>query len=759
MPLRVAVIGGGASGLVTLKYLLEVHRYWPGVDIQAELFEANAKLGGVFEYQTYESAELVSSKYFTAFSDFRLPADERDFIPTSRYVRYLEEYATKHDLWRHIHLNTTVREVSPHTSKPGHNIDFATFRGEMPTCGFKGPSHYHVVAVCTGLNHTPYLPTIPGLVPETEAAKFDTSISADLFVKNGRSGHSTRIMHSTQYKGPSPAHNDETVLILGVGETAMDIGALEVTAADGRRVIMCHRDGFTFQPKIVPQPLRAGGKSGGPNPRHPNKPIDCTPAALFDTAYVPPVIQRGPWLWGVYDFFIKRMAWMISGTTAGFDQWVGGIDPRRWHADAVIFCKSAKAIPYISEQYRSQSLLNRMRSWLINVPIEPTGGRKIELAPWPSHIDENDIVHFRKNDRPESKRMETMKAIKPDLVIFATGYKRTFPFLNRFGNQHYPTVDEATTRGIYRDIEDGIAYIGFVRPALGAIPPLAELQAQHWIHGLICCPKYQAFFDKSFTPPRRSPAALDPYELDYEMHCRDPDHDFAKTKRAVDMESYAYQLALDMGAAPTWQHVWREFGTEVLFTWAMGPNFTPKFRLIGPWSDGVSAYEAASLMRKDGELGKVVRKTGGGVFFFVYTIVPLLIFAPVCIAVNTFLAFVGLWKSSSSPPGEVSRVEQIIVSSEESSPVLQVSGTPQQDDEPMWKLDRPNTSDASRANYNKKRGVPRPRKNPRMTVFTNAKTTVEADGTVTHHPAKEFTRVADAATLTFLPKDDKDKKQ
>lgn len=151
---------------------------------------------------------------------------------------------------------------------------------------------------------------------------------------------------------------------------------------------------------------------------------------------------------------------------------------------------------------------------------------------------------------------------------------------------------------------------------IGAIPPLAELQAQYWVHAIISSPKYQAFFTNTFQPPQRSSAALDTYELDYEMHCRDAEHDFAKTKRAVDMESYAYQLALDMGAAPTWWYVWRKYGAEVLFTWAMGPNFTPKFRLVGPWSNAASAEKAASLMRKDGELGKVVRRTGGGVCKF-----------------------------------------------------------------------------------------------------------------------------------------------
>lgn len=65
MPLQVAVIGGGAAGLVTLKYLLEAHKYFPGVDILVDLYEAHNKLGGVFEYQTYESAEVrLTSSYY-----------------------------------------------------------------------------------------------------------------------------------------------------------------------------------------------------------------------------------------------------------------------------------------------------------------------------------------------------------------------------------------------------------------------------------------------------------------------------------------------------------------------------------------------------------------------------------------------------------------------------------------------------------------------------------------------------------------------
>lgn len=40
-------------------------------------------------------------------------------------------------------------------------------------------------------------------------------------------------------------------------------------------------------------------------------------------------------------------------------------------------------------------------------------------------------------------------------------------------------------------------------------------------------------------------------------------------------------------------------------------------------------------MGRDGELGMVVRQTGGGVFFFTYTILPFLLFAPISIFINT----------------------------------------------------------------------------------------------------------------------------
>jgi len=50
-------------------------------------------------------------------------------------------------------------------------------------------------------------------------------------------------------------------------------------------------------------------------------------------------------------------------------------------------------------------------------------------------------------------------------------------------------------------------------------------------------------------------------------------------------------------------------------TWAMGPNFNNKFR-VAPWLRKTVALEAAESMRKDGDLGILVHRSGGGVCEF-----------------------------------------------------------------------------------------------------------------------------------------------
>jgi hypothetical protein len=150
-------------------------------------------------------------------------------------------------------------------------------------------------------------------------------------------------------------------------------------------------------------------------------------------------------------------------------------------------------------------------------------------------------------------------------------------------------------------------------PSPGAIPPLAELQAQLWVSRLVEHHLSKKDDDDEgiakppLAPPKfkRSRNAVEHYELDYALHPRGG-YDFFVQKLGVDHEALAYQLALDMGSAPRASYVLRKHGWKVFFTWAMGPNFNTKFRLVGPWA---VPEQAAEIMRT--ELFDVVKRTGG----------------------------------------------------------------------------------------------------------------------------------------------------
>lgn len=59
--LKVAIVGGGPSGLVTLKTLLEVGDRYEDVKVQVSLFEAEDAIGGTFRYRSYGESEVFSA--------------------------------------------------------------------------------------------------------------------------------------------------------------------------------------------------------------------------------------------------------------------------------------------------------------------------------------------------------------------------------------------------------------------------------------------------------------------------------------------------------------------------------------------------------------------------------------------------------------------------------------------------------------------------------------------------------------------------
>ncbi|OHF00066.1 dimethylaniline monooxygenase [Colletotrichum orchidophilum] len=587
-PIRVAVIGAGASGLVTAKYLRQARQYFGVPDVEVRVFEREDGVGGVYKYKVYEEAEMVSSKYLTAFSDFRVAEDLPDFLPVEEYVRYLEGFCTKFDLWDVIETKTDIRRVS-HTGV-GHRIFFHRLGGGKAADGRTGETlentwECDAIAVCSGLNNVPSIPSIEGL-------------------------DNVRLLHSSEVKERRQFGSDTSVMILGAGETGMDLAHLAVTSK-AREVVLCHKDGFFCAKKVVPLPVVM--QTWKPDPHQ--KPVDTAIASFLDTAYLPECLQHSSLPWNVYDKTFKGLHYLSGGTTAGPDQWVGEIEGNRNNVDSLFLVKSDRALPYLNEGHRARDLFSRIRAYVMNIELKPTGGKKILTAPWPSAFREDGTVVF-----PHSKKREHLQALshvnKPNVVVAATGYVRRFEFLD----DDYPQPHELDVRGIWRRCDVTAGFIGFVRPGIGAIPPLAELQAQLWVLSLLRhkYPQQMTMHD-SYSSQRASTDAVAHYEVDYALKARGG-HDVFKSKHGVEQESYAYQLALDIGSAPTLSFMWRQ-GFKALFTWVMGPNFNTKFRLVGPWR-----WKSGALPILRGELFDVVKQTGGGVFFTTYTLLPLLLF-------------------------------------------------------------------------------------------------------------------------------------
>ncbi|KAI2465104.1 FAD/NAD(P)-binding domain-containing protein [Annulohypoxylon bovei var. microspora] len=596
--MRVAIIGAGPSGLVTLKYLMAAERSLGTKTIEARLFESETGVGGTFLARTYEDAELVSSRQLTCFSDFRCGDDEPDFISAKRYVEYLNEYCTHFKLWPHITFSCLVKTVA-NRKEGGHAVTY-----------LHGGQQYSwecdAVAICSGLHVNPSIPKLRGIenIPV--------------------------VLHSSQLKRREQFGVGKTVLILGSGETGADVSLLAVTSPT-KRVVLCHRNGFHLAPKRNPNPRLIFARRRNPLDR-PQVPIDVSRASLFDTIYVHPWLRNSNLLWVYYDYYVRWILWISWGTTHGTDQWVGG-KTRGWSTSEIFFNKSGyKVSPYLNAVWKPkkpQGLLHLIRSWIVQTPdtLGITQGRQIDLGPWPERIDESGAVEFSDNGRPEYVRMRD-EVIKPDMVIFCTGYTHEFPFLgqDRCSPRHY---EGKLVRDIWPRDDPSIGFIGFVRPNLGAIPPLTEFQAQLWVLNLL-------------SPERIAGAPLLPEDEEhYRLICKT----HSRIRYGVDHESYAYQLALDMGSAPSFGDILRlsfckgEFRNEnninsddgcwykLPLTWALGANFNTKFRLLGPWKwDGALEVMVSEFW------DTVARRQ---IFFghFTVSIVPMIIFGPISLFV------------------------------------------------------------------------------------------------------------------------------
>ncbi|KAI1236520.1 Dimethylaniline monooxygenase, partial [Lamprotornis superbus] len=115
---RVAVIGAGAGGLVSVKCCLEE-------GLEPTCFERSEDIGGIWRYtdstdsrrvSVYRSVITNTSKEMSCFSDFPFPQDFPSYLPHGLVLEYFRMYARHFDLLRHVRFQVS-RDPKPHGEK------------------------------------------------------------------------------------------------------------------------------------------------------------------------------------------------------------------------------------------------------------------------------------------------------------------------------------------------------------------------------------------------------------------------------------------------------------------------------------------------------------------------------------------------------------------------------------------------------------------------------------------------------------------
>lgn len=206
---RLAIIGAGSSGLVTLKLALD---RLPGWEIVC--FERGASTIGCWG-DPYPGFVSTSTKYTTQFSCFRkwsCEADpsgrstKADFFCGDEYGRYLVEFARHFKLLPHIRLNTGISSVRKDPEGWGLRTD-----------GGK-EEHFDHLIICTGL--------------AAKAKVLNTDIPC--------------------LRPSDPLAENKTVVVLGGGESAADMAHRLAATALGNTVYLSLKNGIRVSPRYHP---------------------------------------------------------------------------------------------------------------------------------------------------------------------------------------------------------------------------------------------------------------------------------------------------------------------------------------------------------------------------------------------------------------------------------------------------------------------------------------------------------------------------
>ena len=391
-----------------------------GMDAMA--FEQQPSIGGAFA-SAYEGAMLTSSSVLTAFGSY---SDGRESNPVmwsaTQYVDYLEGFAEQFDLNPHITLGARVAEVKRDDVGGVGSSNKLAWHVRVVERGSSSRWHtFDALAVCAGLHQTPAIPTWAAMV----------------------SAKATRVIHSSEFERASDFEG-QRVLVVGLGESGSDISLL--LARHGAQVAISTRRG-----------------PGAVVPRFADPITELEPADLATN-------RRSPQhAWGPSNFswLTKALRECTPGGSVEAELarcFLGGgrkrFTPLERDAFNVSFERFGN-LPYNRFGTKNLSFLKAIRRFGASL-----------------HTDVREVLPDGTVVFDDGSTFENCTTI-----VLCTGYSTRFPFFE----DHLPELAERAVDArsrfkhmICAEMGPSLAFIGYARPAFGAVPPMSELAARYW---------------------------------------------------------------------------------------------------------------------------------------------------------------------------------------------------------------------------------------------------------------------------------------
>ena len=454
--MRVCVIGAGSAGITTAKHLLEK-------GLEVEVLEKRDGLGGLWYFSkdavgVSGTTYATSSKTYLQYSDFPFKKDVSHFPHHSVYLQYLKEYGEKHNVLPLIKYNREVLNLR----KNGEEWEITVRHGNETYT-----TTSDAVVICSGLHHIPLMPEI-----------------------TGQENYAGLITHAGLVKSGEEVRG-KRVVVMGIGESGADF-AHELTNY-ASEVYLALRRGVVVQPRWVsancPTPADFDGsraKAWLPRPFLHDFNNGCFPDfprrqySAFRTFYT--LLGLPVWFATLPIAFNNAIDYIRS--LFDWKMWVALFKPHQRYGPASGIALSKECEELCKEPVKNDEEaeakhweLMRVFSWhsgaLYNAQAFTKSADFLKDVAYKRIKVMSNVVGCKGGLEVEFEDGSSREA---DAVIMCTGYKTVLPFLeNREINNN---------RDLYKHVfmpdDPTIAFVGFARPNIGALPPVAEMQSR-WV--------------------------------------------------------------------------------------------------------------------------------------------------------------------------------------------------------------------------------------------------------------------------------------